>query len=154
MCGDLTPKVGQSPQAYLPGAMADTMTPLKRHRHTVSPCGWLSAGFKSATCCRPWGQSFSQEPRLCSLTLLHLHTPGVAPVLPAPLCSAICSHHIGIITWGREGLAFCEVGEMGRCWNWFTIQQLCRDVRSDLYPGLGSLAIRQGGMVGTPTSFG
>lgn len=73
-----------------------------------------SHSFRSAACCRPWVRSASQEPGLCSLTVLHLHPPSVAPVLPAPLCSAICSHPIGIITWGREGLALCEVRETGR----------------------------------------
>lgn len=69
-----------------------------------------------AFCCRRWGRPASQEPLL----------PDCPPP-PPPWCgpSASCSsllchllpHHIGIITWGREGLACCEVGETGKCWN-------------------------------------
>lgn len=103
MCSDLI----SSPQACLPACLGPW-----QGRNDSSEGS--SHSFRSAACCRQV-RSASQEPGLCSLTVFHLHPPpSVAPVLPAPLCSAICSHHIGIITWDREGLAFCEVGEMGR----------------------------------------
>lgn len=105
------------------------MTPLKRAPHTASGVP-PSAG--------PGVGLFLRS--LVPARLLSAFTPSVAPALPAPLCSAICSHHIGIITWGREGLAFCEVGEMGRCWNHLQYSN-CAGLAGQTYPGLGSPVI-------------
>lgn len=96
MCSDLTPKVGQSPQAYLPVAAAGPNDAIAERSHSFQSYRPLRA--LGSVCCSG-----------ASSLLLDCAPPSplsVAPALPAPLCSAICSHHIGIITWGREGLAF------------------------------------------------
>lgn len=101
-----------------------------------SPCGWLTAGFRRLDlCCRPWGPACfpgASAPRLFSTS-----TPWCGP--SASCSSLLCHllpHHIGIITWGREGLACCEVGKTWQVLEPFTIQQLCWAGRSDVYPGL------------------
>lgn len=106
----VTPVAGQSPQAYLylPEATAGHSDSLEGS--SESP--WLVAhsrlqeGLLLQTLGPPACFPGASAPRLFSTS-----TPWCGP--SASCSSLLCHllpHHIGIITWGREGLACCEVG--------------------------------------------